>query len=387
MSENMPAVQGKNEIATFGTGSAFDLLQRQAHMLASSFLVPEQFSILKQDKQTKQYLPKPKQEQDFAVANAAIAIELAGRIDASPIMVAQNLYVVQNRPGWSSQFIIAAINACGKFSPLRFSLTDPEPEESVPVQIVEWQNRQKVTKTIQEKIKNRTCIAWVVERATGERLEGPPVSLKMAAVEGWLSKDGSKWKTMPDVMLRYRAAAFFGRLYAPDLLMGIRSVDEIKDQPIQVVEDGTIIDAETGEIIKASSPVDDLNQKIKEKKSEAKKEKVEAPSESQREVQEEKPAFSLDDPKVQKELAEMNSKGRHELDRWCHVHFNRLAKAYGQAVADLIMSKAQERREAWKAQDIAAPQTIKCPDSGYEIVKSDCDGSDCRLTCEAYKVA
>ena len=56
MSENMPAVQGKNEIATFGTGSAFDLLQRQAHMLASSFLVPEQFSILKQDKQTKQYL-------------------------------------------------------------------------------------------------------------------------------------------------------------------------------------------------------------------------------------------------------------------------------------------------------------------------------------------
>ena len=53
MSENMPAVQGKNEIATFGTGSAFDLLQRQAHMLASSFLVPEQFSILKQDKQTK----------------------------------------------------------------------------------------------------------------------------------------------------------------------------------------------------------------------------------------------------------------------------------------------------------------------------------------------
>lgn len=30
-------------------------------------------------------------------------------------------------------------------------------------------------------------------------------------------------------MFRYRAAAFFGRLYAPDILMGMQSADEVVD--------------------------------------------------------------------------------------------------------------------------------------------------------------
>jgi hypothetical protein len=44
-----------------------------------------------------------------------------------------------------------------------------------------------------------------------------------------VSKAGSKWKTMPELMMRYRAAAFFGRLYAPEITMGMHSVEEVVD--------------------------------------------------------------------------------------------------------------------------------------------------------------
>jgi hypothetical protein len=53
--------------------------------------------------------------------------------------------------------------------------------------------------------------------------------MEMAKLEGWLDKPGSKWKTMPELMLKYRAAAFFGRLYAPEIMMGLYSADEVVD--------------------------------------------------------------------------------------------------------------------------------------------------------------
>ena len=192
------ATMPENEIASFSNSAGFDLLQRQAKMLASSSLVPEQFSFFGKNRKIKSDL-----EKTYALANAAIAIEMAIRIGASPIMVAQNLYIVHGRPGWSSQFIIAAINASGKFSPLRFQITGDGDK--------------------------KTCIAWAVENKTGERLGSAPVSIEMAKKEGWFGKQGSKWQTMPDLMLRYRAASFFGRIYAPDILMGIRPVDEVED--------------------------------------------------------------------------------------------------------------------------------------------------------------
>jgi hypothetical protein len=53
--------------------------------------------------------------------------------------------------------------------------------------------------------------------------------MEMAVNEGWYGKNGSKWVTMPDLMLRYRSAAFFGRIYAPELLMGLPSAEETHD--------------------------------------------------------------------------------------------------------------------------------------------------------------
>lgn len=134
--------------------------------------------------------------------NTLIAIEVAQRTGASPLAVMQNLYVVHGKPGWSAQYIIAAINASGRFSPLRYEMSG-----------------EKDT---------RACYAWATDQA-GERLESPPVTIEIAKKEGWFGKAGSKWQTMPDLMLRYRAATLFGRLYAPEILMGMQTADEIND--------------------------------------------------------------------------------------------------------------------------------------------------------------
>ena len=109
--------------------------------------------------------------------------------------VMQNMHIIHGRPSWSSAFIIAALNASGLFSPLRFVLSGSADD------------------------KNLTCAAWAIDKASGDQLDGPEVTWKMAVDEGWVDKKGSKWKTMPELMVRYRAAAFFGRLYAPHILM------------------------------------------------------------------------------------------------------------------------------------------------------------------------
>lgn len=55
--------------------------------------------------------------------------------------------------------------------------------------------------------------------------------------KGWFSKDGSKWRTMPELMLRYRAASFFGRLYAPDILYGMQTTEEVEDAKFTEIEE------------------------------------------------------------------------------------------------------------------------------------------------------
>ena len=157
----------------------FEHAQRIAKVLSSSDLVPTTYK--------------------NNVANTLVALEMANRMGASPLMVMQNLHIIHGRPSWGSSFIIASLNSCGRFSTLRF---------------VGDANK---------------CKAVATDKQTGEVLEGPTVSLEMAKAEGWLTKTGSKWITMPELMLKYRAAAFFGRLFAPEVLMGMQTTEEIVD--------------------------------------------------------------------------------------------------------------------------------------------------------------
>jgi len=186
--QELELVKHESVLMNLSDQSKFEQLQRAAKMIASSDLVPKEF----------QYAVKKEQ----AIANVFIALELADRLKASPFMVMQNLYIVYGKPSFSSTFLIASINSSGKFAPLKFDITGEKD--------------------------NRTCIAWTTDKE-GSRLESPPVSIDIAKKEGWYDKNGSKWKTMPEVMLRYRAASFFAKLYAPEITMGMQTTEEMKD--------------------------------------------------------------------------------------------------------------------------------------------------------------
>jgi hypothetical protein len=200
--------------AGFKDGNAFALSQRIAKSLSSSSLVPDAY------------------KGEKGLANCMIALELANRIGMSPFMVMQNLYVIQGRPSWSSTFLIAAINSCGRFEPLRFKTVGKEGQDDYGM------------------------IAFTKDK-NGNELESPTVTIKMAKDEGWYGKNGSKWKTMPEVMLRYRAASFFSRQYCPEITMGMKTVEEIQDVEY------TDITNEPKEPVKTIENVADLKNKLK----------------------------------------------------------------------------------------------------------------------------
>ena len=173
--------------AGFQSAEGFALLQRMANMFCGSTLVPKQFQ----------------GKDNFG--NCVIALNMAQRLGADPLMVMQNLYVVYGTPSWSSKFMIAMFNQCGRYESIRYEETGKKGTDTQGV------------------------IAWAKEKSTGEILKGPEVTIKTAKDEGWYGKNGSKWKTMPDQMLRYRAAAWFIRTTAPELSMGLQTDDEVKD--------------------------------------------------------------------------------------------------------------------------------------------------------------
>lgn len=190
MSEST-AITTTSSGSVFSGIQAFEDAQRIAKCLASSTLIPPQF------------------QGQNGFANCLVALEIANRMRMSPFQVMQNLHIIHGRPSWSSQFIIAMINGCGKFSPLRYEVSG--------------------------KGDDLACYCVATEIATDNDLKGPTVTMAMAKKEGWATKTGSKWVTMPDLMIRYRAAAFWGRLFVPELLVGIQAEEEVIDiQPVTV---------------------------------------------------------------------------------------------------------------------------------------------------------
>lgn len=206
------------------TSEGFELSQRAAKLMAASTLMPDTF---------RGNLP-----------NCAIALNLAARLGADPLLVAQNLYVVHGRPAWSSQFLIATWNQCGRFAPIRYEFFGEQGTDDYG------------------------CRAVSKELASGEPIIGPDVTIGLAKEEGWYNRNGSKWKTgLRDLMLRYRAATFLIRTTAPELSMGLQTSEEMHDvydadrtpSGEYAVSDGVVdintrlrqetINTETGEIL------------------------------------------------------------------------------------------------------------------------------------------
>ena len=235
----------------FNTLQGFEFMQRTAKMFSASTMVPAAYQAIT----TKGYGKNAKVEANpAALANCMIALDMSQRMGANPLLIMQNLHIIEGRPSWSSQFIIAAINNCGKFSPLRFDLEWLD-EMDATFSTFEWINGQKEERKHSVRIKNARCVAWAIEKATGDRLESAPVTMEMAVAEGWFSKNGSKWKSMPDLMMRYRSAAFFGRIYAPELLMGLPAAEELHDV-FSVETDGSVVEARGQRVPRSTGVVD-----------------------------------------------------------------------------------------------------------------------------------
>jgi hypothetical protein len=170
-----------------------------AKALASSTLVPDAY------------------RGEANLGNCIIALELSQRIGASVMAVMQSMVPIHGKPTWSASFLIATVNSCGRFSPMRFRWVGKEGTD-------EW-----------------GCRAFAVERDSNLELVGALVTIAMAKVEGWYGKSGSKWKTMPEQMLQYRAGAFWCRTYAPEIALGMHTSEEVQDTPAaqQVVQSVT----------------------------------------------------------------------------------------------------------------------------------------------------
>jgi len=195
---------GSGAIEVFASAQNFEQAWRMSQAISQSDLVPDV------------YKGKP--------ANVLLAMNAASRIGADIFAVMQNLDIIHGRPSWRGTFAIAAINASGRYgSPLRFDFSG------------EGMTRQ--------------CIAWTVPRGVViplnirtlaqareinlPVLESPVVSMAIVKAEGWFDRNGSKWKTMPDLMFHYRSGAFFSRVHCPDILLGMQTREEVEDTEIR----------------------------------------------------------------------------------------------------------------------------------------------------------
>ena len=186
------ANEAGGSISAFSSQTNFEAGQRMAKALASSSLVPEAYR--------------------GNIPNVLIAMELASRINASVFAVMQNMDIIHGRPSMRATFLIATVNACGRFTPLRFRFVGKEGTD-------EW-----------------GCRAYAKDRESGEECVGSLITIGLAKAEGWATKSGSKWKTMPEQMLMYRAASFWTRVYAPENSLGMQTAEEAIDVAGYTVE-------------------------------------------------------------------------------------------------------------------------------------------------------
>lgn len=198
LTETRPAAAAPAAAAGGFTGTAlmdpvkFDHMVRVGRMLGMSPLVP-------------QHLRKDGSE--AATANGVLILNMAERLGEDPLTVAQNIYFVNGSPGWNATYMISKANQFGVF------------ENPIDWEVSGAGDALKVS-------------AHGVLSATGKRVE-VTASMEMAKAEGWTRN--SKYKSMPEQMLRYRSATMLIRLYCPEVMVGVPSVVELDDSQFRDV--------------------------------------------------------------------------------------------------------------------------------------------------------
>lgn len=159
----------------------FEQAYKIARLFSQSFLVPEHLRGHPED--------------------CFIALHMADRLGEDPLMVMQNIVVVNGTAGWKAQWLIGRANRSGVFrGRIRFEVTGSG--DSLRVD------------------------AKAVLADTGDEVSAY-ADLPMAKAEGWTKNP--KYQSMPQQMLSYRAASFLIRLYCPEATLGYQSAEEVED--------------------------------------------------------------------------------------------------------------------------------------------------------------
>jgi len=150
-----------------------------AQALSSSDLVPDHFK------------KKP--------ANVLIALEFAHRNDISPFAAMQSLFVIHGRVGLTASMAISLAR------------------------------KHNVWKSLVYKVEGEgnTLAVTAIAKLHDDSEATATVSMKMANDAGW-SKNAI-YKSIPEQMLKYRAAVFLIRSHFPEVLFGMQTVEELRD--------------------------------------------------------------------------------------------------------------------------------------------------------------
>ena len=188
----VPMIREREDAADlFVSPAAFEHTQRVAKVFTASALVPQH---LRQN-----------------VADCILALAIARRMNEDPVSVMQNIYFVGGKAGWMAQYMIARANKAGVFKgPIRWRSTGEGDALEVTAfgTLAETKDEANVT-----------------------------VTMKMAKAEGWTRN--TKYSTMPEHMLRWRAATMLIRLYCPEVMMGLPTDVEMQDMAAATMRDVT----------------------------------------------------------------------------------------------------------------------------------------------------
>lgn len=158
-----------------------DKLYRYSEILADSNVIPAHYR---------------KQKSDIFVA-----AQTAYRMNLDPLMVMQGTYIIKGKLGMTSAFAISLANSSGVLNGgIRYKIEDKGIDLKVTAFATYKENNEEISYTI---------------------------SMKEAQAEGWTSNP--KYRTLPELMLRYRSAILLIRTHIPQVLNGMHTVEELKD--------------------------------------------------------------------------------------------------------------------------------------------------------------
>lgn len=136
--------------------------------------------------------------------NVIIALGMSQKTGFDVFTIMQNLSIVRGKATWSGSFCRTLIESTGLYK---------------DIDLVEVGKREDDT---------WGYYAQAVRKSDGKIVKGATVTIGMARAEAWIAKN-TKWKSMPELMLQYRATAFFARVYASSAINGLQTAEEVDD--------------------------------------------------------------------------------------------------------------------------------------------------------------